>query len=169
MSFLDREPWHGYIAPLLRPSGFCARRNLLRARPRLKASNFCLRPSVLTGPEEIGFDGTLRSLFTLYREHPASPYHCMTAASRSQYRYMLAAIVREHGHYQVIMLIWADVLNWHSLWTAPIGIEPERLAGGRQAFFVLKAALSFGRSCGFADCRELLHEIAASGFRAPSK
>jgi hypothetical protein len=120
-------------------------------------------------PQELGYDGSLSSLIRIFREHAGSPFHRMTAASRAQYSCILGVISRNHGGYLVRSLTWFDVLNWHALWSSPIGIDSERLAGGRLAFFVLKAALSFGRACGLADCRALLDEIAASGFRAPCK
>jgi hypothetical protein len=82
VSFLDRAPWHGYDAPGLRESSFCARRKPLRSHPRLRASNFCLRLSILTRPAQLGYDGTLRSLFALYREHPASPWHRLGRSAR---------------------------------------------------------------------------------------
>jgi hypothetical protein len=148
----------------LRPSGFCSRRKMLRSRPRLTPSTFVHRSSILTAPQELGYDGSLGSLVRLYREHPGSPFHRMTAASRAQYSCILGVISRNHGAYLVRSLTWLDVMNWHGLWTAPIGIDPERLAGGRQAFFVLKATLSFGKMCGFVDCKTLLAEITASVF-----
>ncbi len=159
MSFLDRAQWHGYIAPLLRPSVFSDRGKPLRARPRLKASNFCLRPSVLTGPEEIGFDGTLRSLFTLYREHPASPWHRLGRSARLSYRSYQNTIAREHGHHRVAQLTGLDMLNWCDRWSAPIGIVPERLAGAQVAKQSLRNALKFGAALGIKGCAGLVQHV----------
>jgi hypothetical protein len=169
VSFLDAQPWPGYTARPLTPSGFCARRKPLRARPRLKPSNFCLRPSVLTGTEPIAYDGTISSLVDLFQTHPLSPWHRLAANSRTQYRDYLAGFSGAYGKRRVGTLIAFDIWNWHDVRSAPHGINPERRPAARAAYFALKSALAFGRACGLADCRALLADIAASGFQAPSR
>jgi hypothetical protein len=169
VSFLDRAPWHGYDAPSLRPTGFCARRKPLRSHPRLKPSDFYLRLSVLSEPEELGFDGTISSLVDLFQTHPLSPWHRLAANSRTQYRDYLAGFSGAYGKRRVGTLIAFDIWNWHDVRSAPHGINPERRPAARAAYFALKSALSFGRACGLADCRALLADIAASGFQAPSR
>jgi hypothetical protein len=139
VSLLTRPAWSGFSARPLSPSGFCTGRMPLRPCRRLQPSIFVHGPSILIAPQELGYDGSLGSLARIFREHAGSPFHRMTAASRAQYGCILGVISRNHGGYLVRSLTWLDVLNWHGLWTAPIGIDPERLAGGRQAFFVLKA------------------------------
>jgi hypothetical protein len=86
MSFLDRAPWPGYDAPGLRPSGFCARRKMLRSRPRLKPSLFLVRQGMLASEgQRLNYDGSLKSLVSLYETHPLSPLHRLTAATRRVY------------------------------------------------------------------------------------
>jgi hypothetical protein len=85
VSFLDAQPWPGYTARPLTPSGFIALRMLLRPRRRLQPSLFLVRVSFLTGPEELGYDGSLGSLVRLYREHPSSPWHWLSAATKRVY------------------------------------------------------------------------------------
>jgi hypothetical protein len=169
VSFLERAPWAGYDSPSLRATGFSARRPLLRARPRLKPSSFCLRLSVLSEPEQLGYDGTISSLVDLFQTHPLSPWHRLAANSRTQYRDYLAGFSGAYGKRRVGTLIAFDIWNWHDVRSAPHGINPERRPAARAAYFALKSALSFGRACGLADCRALLADIAASGFQAPSK
>jgi hypothetical protein len=160
VGILTRRAWTGYDAPSLRPSDFCARRKRLRSRPRLKPSTFIHRPSILTGPEQLGYDGSLRSLFTLYREHPASPFHRLGASSRLSYGSYLNGIAREHGHHRVAWLTGADMLNWGDRWSAPIGIDPERrLAGAQVAKQSLRNALKFGAAIGIGGCADLVQHI----------
>jgi hypothetical protein len=121
-----------------------------------------------SGPR-LNYDGSLRSLFALYQTRPASPYHRLKATSRTQYDDYLASFARAHGNRRVDMLIAFDIINWHDVKSAPYGIDPPRFAAARAAFFALKSALSFGHACGFEDCRVLLDELVASGFRVPSK
>jgi hypothetical protein len=158
MSFLDRAPWHGYDAPGLRESSFCARRKPLRSHPRLRASNFYLRLSVLTRPEQLGYDGTLRSLFALYREHLGSPWHRLGRSARNSYGAYLNTIAREHGHHRVAWLIEADMLNWCDRWSAPRKFE-ERLAGAQVAKQSLRNALKFGAALGIKGCAELVQHV----------
>jgi hypothetical protein len=68
MGFLERAPWHGYDAPGLHPSGFCARRMSLRPCRRLQPSLFLVRQGILASEgQRLNYDGTLRSLFALLR------------------------------------------------------------------------------------------------------
>jgi hypothetical protein len=159
MSFLDRAPWVGYDLPSLRPTGFCRRRKPLRSHPRLKPSNFCLRPSILTGPEELSFDGTIKSLFELYRSHPASPFQRLSASSRASYSAYMNGIAREHGHHRIAWLTGADMLNWCDRWSAPIGISGERLAGAQVAKQSLRNALKFGAALGLPGCADLVQDL----------
>jgi hypothetical protein len=167
MSFFRRAPWHGYDAPNLRPSGFCIRRKPLRSHPRLKPSDFCLRLSVLTAPEKVGYDGSLGSLVRLYREHPASPWHWLSAATKRVYGPYANRWVRVLAGYCIADLTGLDIMNFHALWSAPRGVYGEAHAGAHMARRVLQVLLSFGRACGFSDCRALLDEIAEAGFGAP--
>jgi hypothetical protein len=169
MGFLDAQHRFDYTVRPLTPSGFSARRKPLRSHPRLKPSNFCLRLSVLSEPEQLGYDGTISSLVDLFQTHPLSPWHRLAANSRTQYRDYLAGFSGAYGKRRVGTLIAFDIWNWHDVRSAPHGINPERRPAARAAYFALKSALSFGRACGLADCRALLADIAASGFQAPSR
>jgi hypothetical protein len=168
VNILKREAWSGFSVRPLTPSGFCARRKMLRSRPRLKPSTFCLRPSVLSAPQELGYDGTLKSLVSLYRAHPSSGYHWLTAATKRVYVPYANRRARVLAGCRIAELTGLDIINFHALWGAPRGVFGEPHAGSLMAYKVLRV-LSFGRACGFADCKALLGELAASGFRVPSK
>jgi hypothetical protein len=169
VSFLDAQPRFDYTLRPLAPSGFRARSKPLRARPRLKASSFCLRLSVLSEPEQLGYDGSLRSIIELYKTHPSSPLHRLTAATKRVYVPYANRWARVLAGCRIAELTGLDIMNFHALWGAPRGVYGEPHAGALMARRVLQVLLSFGRACGFSDCRALLDEIAASGFRAPSK
>jgi len=159
VSFLDRAPWHGYDAPSLRPSVICARQKPLRARPRLKPSLFLVRQGMLASEaQRLNYDGTLRSLFSLYREHPASPWHRLGRSARSSYSSYLNTIAREHGHHCVAGLTGLDMMNWCDRWSAPRKFE-ERLAGAQVAKQALRNALKFGAALGIKGCAELVQHV----------
>jgi hypothetical protein len=168
MTFLDRAPWHGYNAPLLRPSGFCDRRQPLRARPRLKPSLFLVRHGMLASEgQRLNYDGTLKSLVSLYWAHPSSPFHRLTAATKRVYVPYASRWARVLAGCRIAELTGLDIMNFHALWGAPRGVYGEPHAGALMARRVLQVLLSFGRACGFSDCRALLDEIAEAGFGAP--
>jgi hypothetical protein len=148
-----------YTVRPLTPSGFCARRLPLRARPRLKPSNFCLRPSVLIAPQELGFDGTLESLFALYKTHAASPWRRLSASSRQSYGAYSRGIAREHGHHRIAGLTGLDMVCWADSWAAPIGISGERLSADQCAKQVLRNALKFGAALGLPGCADLVQDL----------
>jgi hypothetical protein len=160
MIFLDRAPWHGYDAPGLRPSGFFTRRAPLRARPRLKPSLFLVRQSSFAseGSPRFNFDGTLKSLFELYRSHAASSFQTLSASARASYSSYMNTIAREYGHHRVAWLIEADMLNWCDRWSAPRKFE-ERLAGAQVAKQSLRNALKFGAAIGIGGCAELVQHV----------
>jgi hypothetical protein len=157
---LNRPAWPGFTAKDIQPSSFCARRKMLRSRPRLKPSTFCLRQGMLAseGPR-LNFDGSLSSLFALYREHLGSPWHRLGRSARNSYGSYLNGIAREHGHHRVAWLTEADMLNWCDRWSAPIGIDPERLAGAQVAKRALRNALKFGAALGLKGCAELVQHV----------
>jgi hypothetical protein len=167
VGILTRRAWSGYDAPSLRPSDFCALRKCLRSRPRLRSSDFCLRPSILVAPQELGFDGSLGSLVRLYREHPTSGYHRLKDATKGVYIAYANRWARLLAGCRIAELTGLDIMNFHALWGAPRGVYGEPHAGSLMAFKVLRVVLSFGRACGFSDCKGLLAEIMASGFRVP--
>jgi hypothetical protein len=160
-----------YTVRPLTPSGFCVPRPPLRARSRLKPSLFLVRQSSFAteGSPRLNYDGTIKSLFALYREHPASPFHRLTAATKSVYVPYANRWARLFAGCRIAELTGLDIMNFHALWGAPRGVYGEPHAGALMARRVLQVLLSFGRACGFSDCRALLDEIAEAGFRAPSK
>ena len=159
MGFLERAPWHGYDAPGLHPSGFCARRMSLRPCRRLQPSLFLVRQGMLASEgQRLNYDGTLRSLFALYREHSASPWHRLGRSARLSYGSYMNTIAREHGRHRVCMLTGLDMMNWCDRWSAPRKFE-ERLAGAQVAKQALRNSLKFGAALGIKGCAELVQHV----------
>jgi hypothetical protein len=161
VSFLDAQPWPGYTARPLAPSGFCLPRPLLRARSRLKPSLFLVREGTLASEgQRLNYDGSLKSLVSLYETHLSSPLRQLSAATKRVYVPYANRWARVLAGCLIAELTGPDIMNFHALWGAPRGVYGEPHAGALMAFKVLRVVLSFGRTCGFADCKALLDEIA---------
>jgi hypothetical protein len=125
----------------------------------LQPSLFLARQSVFAAaPQALGYDGTLRSLFALYREHPASPFRRLSLSSRHSYGAYSRGIEREHGHHRVADLTGAEMMIWSDRWAAP-RVFDERLAGAQCSKQVLRNALKFAAALGLAGCAALVQDL----------
>lgn len=122
-----------------------------------------MREYVYGAPKpKLSYNGTIGSLLTLYETHPNSPYKKLSASTLHTFDVYLRKIRTAHGERLICRLTGLDVMNWHEAWSAPIGVNPPRLAGALVAVNILKNALTFGQVCGLPDCkafREILGQV----------
>ncbi|PWT71903.1 MAG: integrase [Chloroflexi bacterium] len=126
----------------------------------------------------IPYDGTIASLINLYQVHPDSPFQRLSATSLRTYSGYASRLAKQYGERRIADLTGLDVMRWHKTWRTPhgnnyesAGYNPipgsrplprsgcksalprqETVAAAAMALNVLKAALSFGNTCGFRDC-----------------
>jgi hypothetical protein len=115
------------------------------------------------------FDGTIRSVISLWQTDPASPYQKLEASSRHPYDIYARMIIETVGERRVDVLDGRDLRRWHDEWKAPLADGgKERLAAARMAMIVLKTALTFAATCrkpGCDDLRSILTKIELPGPR----
>jgi hypothetical protein len=113
-----------------------------------------------SGDRPRGYDGTLGSLLDLYQRHPDSSFQKLKHSSRHPYEIYAHKLAAAYGARRVANITGLDLLRWHEAIRAP-----GTLAAATMAFYVLRAALSFGIICGFEDCAKL--HFVMSKLRVP--
>jgi len=103
------------------------------------------------GEKPTAYDGTVRSLMELYQLHKDSPYRHLKPSTLRPYDTYISKIILAYGSRRIDRITGLDVLRWNEDWR---GAE-QHLAAAGMATAVLKAALSFGQLCGYADCKQL--------------
>ena len=114
------------------------------------------------------FDGTIGSLINYWQTEPTSAYHELEPATLKPYNIYSRIIVRTVGQRRIDALDGRDLKRWHREWSAPIelGGKP-RLAAGRMAMAIIKAALKSGISCRLPGCAELKLILQQQSFAGP--
>ena len=114
------------------------------------------------------FDGTIGSLINYWQTEPSSPYHELEPATLRPYNTYARIIVRTVGARRIDALDGRDLKRWHAAWSEPIesGGKP-RLAAGRMAIAIIKAALRFGISCRLHGCADLKLILQQQKFAGP--
>jgi integrase len=114
------------------------------------------------------FDGTIGSLINYWQTEPSSPYHELEPATLRPYNTYARIIVRTVGARRIDALDGRDLKRWHATWSEPIesGGKP-RLAAGRMAIAIIKAALRFGISCRLPGCADLKLILQQQKFAGP--
>lgn len=144
----------------------------------------------------IPYDGTIASLINLYETHGDSPFQRLKPTSLNAYSRYAEKISKNYGERRVANLTGLDIMRWHETWRTPSeryptnsshrdiddsgirksdGVDKDQetvqkvecLAAAALALSVLKAALGFGRVCGFKDCAELRAMISNLRLPAP--
>src|SRR4029450_12227622 len=89
-------------------------------------------------------------------------------SSRHPYEVYLRMLTVEVGQRRIDACDGRDLRRWHAAWSAP---DQEggslHLAAARMAMTVLKAALSFGKTCRLRGCADLKSILAEIEFPAP--
>lgn len=114
------------------------------------------------------FDGTISHLLRIYQIDEDSPYRGLKSSSRHPYDIYLRMLVMEVGTRQIEDIDGRDLRRWHREWSDPIKKgQKRRLAAAKMAMTVLKAALSFGKTCRLFGCADLKSIIEDIEFPSP--
>lgn len=133
--------------------------------PLLAARCHVLQAEMLTWLSECGkgrpaiYDGTFASLVRYYETHPDSPYFDLKPKTQRVYSGTLALLMEHKGKRRISGVDGADVRRWYK--------ELCETKSQSWAYFtinVLKAALSFGATKRFKECRLLRIELREARF-----
>lgn len=102
--------------------------------------------------DPLAFDGTIRSLLSIYQRHEDSPFHLLKPGSRHPYTVYLGKLEAHVGRRRIEEVSGLDIKRWHRVWSA----EGKHLAAAEMSRTVLESALSFGVSARLTGCAELL-------------
>lgn len=114
------------------------------------------------------FDGTIAGLLRIYQTDPESTYHKLKPSARHPYDVYARMLTMEVGRRRIDMVDGRDIRRWHAAWREPAkaGGRP-KLAAAKMAIVVLKAALSFGKTCRMRGCAELKSILEEMTFPSP--
>lgn len=101
--------------------------------------------------DRLKFDGTLRSLLSIYELHKRSPYKSLKPGSRVPYDHYLGRMKGHIGPVRVDDISGVDIFEWHDVWSD----NGRYLAAAAMARAVLGAAISFGVMLRLDGCAEL--------------
>lgn len=110
------------------------------------------------------FDGTVKSLLSIYETHARSPYQRLKPGSLRPYKHYLRKL---HGHIGAIRLNdinGVDLMEWHDFWSD----DGKYLAAAAMARAVLKAAVSFGVMLRFDGCVALSAVMQETNKKLPA-
>lgn len=90
--------------------------------------------------DPLKFDGTAKSLLTIYQQHPESPYHQLRPGTLRPYNHYLGKLEEHIGRKRLDDISGVDIMRWHKIWSQ----DGLYLAAAATSRAVLEAALSFG-------------------------
>lgn len=90
--------------------------------------------------DPLKFDGTVKSLLSIYQRHPESPFHDLKPGTLRPYRHYLAKLEEHIGPRRIDEISGVDIKRWHKAWSQD-GLYLSAAATARAVF---EAALSFG-------------------------
>jgi hypothetical protein len=109
------------------------------------------------------YDGTFGRLIAVYQTDEESPYRKLKPSSRHPYDFYAKRLTAHIGNVRIADTDGSDLKRWFKLWCEPDrDCDPPRVAAGRMAVTVIKAAIRWGvarRFAGRVEFRELLRSI----------
>ena len=108
--------------------------------------------------DPLAFDGTVKSLLSIYQRHPESPFHRLKPGTLHPYKFYLGKLEGHIGERRIEAVNGIDVVRWHGVWSQ----AGEHLAAAAMARAVLGAALAFGTMLRLAGCPELSEILKVS-------
>lgn len=141
----------GYRPKTVNLGHFAADPHLLQAKcASLQADMLLWRAGYRADP--LAFDGTVKSLLSLYQRHPESTFHNLKPSSRRTYIGFLGKLEGHIGSRRIDAISGVDITRWHRVWSS----DGQFLAAAAVARAVLEAALNFGVMLRLAGCQELM-------------
>lgn len=113
--------------------------------------------------DPLAYDGTVRSLLSIYQTHPESPYRDLKTGSLRPYDCYLGRLENHIGKMRLGEISGVDIRRWHGIWSG----GGEKLAAAAMARAVFESALSFGKMLRLAGCAELLDIARETRKRLP--
>jgi hypothetical protein len=101
--------------------------------------------------DAMAFDGTIKSLLSIYQRHPESPFQSLKQGSLHPYKHYIGRIEGHIGNRRIESVNGVDIRRWHRVWSK----EGKHLAAAATARAVLEAALSFGTTLRLEGCNDL--------------
>lgn len=119
----------------------------------------------------IAFDGTFATLLDAYTTDPESPYNSeLKHASRHPYTVYARKLKAMIGTRRIDACDGRDLKRWFAVWAEPDRPgNPPKLAAAKMTVAVLRAAITFGKTCrmpGCADFKSIMEEIEFPSPRA---
>lgn len=141
----------GYIPKTANLKAFADNEELLIAKCNaLQADMLLWRAGHRRDP--LAFDGTIKSLLTVYQVHEESPFRKLKPTTRATYVGVIAKLEAHIGARRVDATSGVDILRWHRIWST----DGEHLAMAAMSRAVLESAVTFGVLMRFAGCPEFL-------------
>jgi hypothetical protein len=106
------------------------------------------------------YDGTLRSLVSLYERQPESPYRDLRHTTQTTYSKHMKLLVAAKGDRRIDALTGSDIRRWYK----EIAREGTRQSYAYLTIGILKSVVSYGASEGYADCARLREAMSATRF-----
>jgi integrase len=110
------------------------------------------------------FDGTVKSLLSIYETHKRSPYRKLKPGSLRPYNHYLRKLKGHIGAIRLDDITGVDLMDWHDFWSE----DGRYLAAAAMARAVLKAAVSFGIMMRLEGCEALAVVLHETGKKLPS-
>lgn len=117
--------------------------------------------------DPLSFDGTLRSLFSVYQRDEESAFHKLKPGSLVPYKHYIAKLEEHIGPRRVDSIMGIDVIRWHKVWSN----GDRKLAAAATCRAVLEAAVRHGILRRFEGCIELreILQTARAGLPQPRR
>lgn len=113
--------------------------------------------------DPLKFDGTHKSLLTIYETHKKSPYHKLKPGSLRPYNHYLSQLKGHIGGVRIDDSTGVDLMDWHEIWSE----NGRHLAAATTARAVLFAAISFGIMMRLEGCVALAAVMKETAKKLP--
>ncbi|BBF92681.1 hypothetical protein BLTE_13660 [Blastochloris tepida] len=118
--------------------------------------------------DRLAYDGTLRSLISIYERHPASPFHAVAHETRKTYSRDLAQLDGTVGARRVGSITGADIRRWHLEWSTPSEEgQPPMTRKAHGLVTMLRIVTSFGVELDNEDAIRLSVILSKMRFKQP--
>ncbi len=138
------------------PEALIAKCNVLQAEMRLWRAGY--QRNLLE------FDGTFRSLFTMYQKHPESEYHSLKPSTKYPYSHYLGRMEAHIGSRRIDAVSGLDIKQWHKIWSS----GGKHLAASKMCRAILRAVVSFGVMAKAEGCAEFVAILEETNRNLPS-
>ena len=98
----------------------------------------------------MAFDGTIRSLFSVYQRDEESAFHALKPGSLVSYRHYIAKLEEHIAPRRVDAISGIDIKKWHRIWSD----DGKHLAAASTCRAILEATVKHGILRRFPGCIE---------------